>query len=149
LQQIFKRICFILKQENIEYDKAVVVELIKKHYPDWRRVINELQMYADSGKIDTGILSNITETNINTLMSYLKEKNFTEARKWVVENIDTDSQTLFRMIYDKANQYVDKNSIPMLVLIISKYQYQAAFVSDHEINVMACLTEMMVDLKFT
>jgi DNA polymerase III delta prime subunit len=146
--QMMKRLCFILDSEGIEYDKAVVAELIKKHYPDWRRVINELQRYSATGKIDSGLLANITETSMKSLVGFLKEKDFTNMRKWVAENIDSDATTVFRTLYDSASIYISKNSVPNLVLILAKYQYQAAFVADHEINLTACLTEMMVELEY-
>ena len=146
--QFMKRVMWILEAENVEYDKAAVAAVIKKFYPDWRRVLNELQDYAATGKIDSGILANLSETSIKALMGFLKNKEFTNARKWVGENIDTDSAALFRTLYDTATQYVDKASVPALVLIIGKYQYQDAFVADKEINVMACLTEIMVDCEW-
>ena len=146
--QMMKRLCQILDGENIEYDKAVLAELIKKHYPDWRRVINELQRYSATGRIDSGLLANITESSYKDLVRFLKEKDFTNTRKWVAENIDTDATAIFRTLYDTASQYVAKNSIPTLVLILAKYQYQAAFVADHEINLTACLTEMMIELEY-
>jgi hypothetical protein len=122
--------------------------LIKKHYPDWRRVINELQRYSATGKIDSGLLANITESSYKDLIRFLKEKDFTNTRKWVAENIDTDATAIFRTLYDTASMYVSKNSVPGLVLILAKYQYQAAFVADHEINLMACLTEMMIEMEY-
>jgi len=146
--QMMKRLCYILDTESVVYDKAVLVELIKKHYPDWRRVINELQRYSVTGKIDSGLLANITESSYKDLVRFLKQKDFTNTRKWVAENIDTDATAIFRTLYDTASQYVSKNSVPNLVLILAKYQYQAAFVSDHEINLTACLTEMMIDLEY-
>ena len=146
--QMMKRLCFILETENIEYDKAVLAELIKKHYPDWRRCINELQRYSATGKIDSGLLANITEMTFKNLIGFLKEKDFTNTRKWVAENIDSDSTAVFRTLYDTASQYVTKNSVPNLVLILAKYQYQQAFVADHEINLMACLTELMIELEY-
>lgn len=146
--QMMKRLSFILDTESVVYDKAVLAELIKKHYPDWRRVINELQRYSATGKIDSGLLANITESSYKDLIRFLKEKDFTNTRKWVAENIDTDATAIFRTLYDTASQYVSKNSVPNLVLILAKYQYQAAFVSDHEINLTACLTEMMIDLEY-
>ena len=146
--QMMKRLCYILDTESVVYDKAVLVELIKKHYPDWRRVINELQRYSATGKIDSGLLANITESSYKDLVRFLKQKDFTNTRKWVAENIDTDATAIFRTLYDTASQYVSKNSVPNLVLILAKYQYQAAFVSDHEINLTACLTEMMIDLEY-
>lgn len=146
--QMMKRLMHILDTESVVYDKAVLAELIKKHYPDWRRVINELQRYSATGKIDSGLLANITESSYKDLVRFLKEKDFTNTRKWVAENIDTDATAIFRTLYDTASQYVSKNTIPNLVLILAKYQYQAAFVSDHEINLTACLTEMMIDLEY-
>ena len=146
--QMMKRLAHILNTEGVEFDKAVLAELIKKHYPDWRRCINELQRYSATGKIDSGLLANITETSFKTVIGYLKDKDFTNARKWVAENVDSDSTVMFRTLYDNSSQYVTKGSIPNLVMLLSKYQYQAAFVADHEINLMACLTEMMVDLEY-
>ena len=146
--QMMKRLCSILQTENIEYDKAVLAELIKKHHPDWRRVINELQRYSVTGKIDSGMLANITEGSYKDLVRFLKEKNFTDTRKWVAENIDSDTTAIFRMLYDNASTYVNKTSVPALVLILAKYSYQAAFVSDHEINLTACLTEIMMECAF-
>jgi len=146
--QMMKRLMHILDTESVVYDKAVLAELIKKHYPDWRRVINELQRYSATGKIDSGLLANITESSYKDLIRYLKEKDFTNTRKWVAENIDTDATAIFRTLYDTASMYVSKNSVPGLVLILAKYQYQSAFVADHEINLMACLTEMMIDMEY-
>jgi DNA polymerase III delta prime subunit len=145
---MMKRLCYILDTESVVYDKSVLVELIKKHYPDWRRVINELQRYSATGKIDSGLLANITETSLKSLVGNLKDKDFTSMRKWVADNIDSDSTAIFRTLYDSASQFVTKNTVPNLVMIISKYQYQAAFVADHEINLTACLTEMMIDLEY-
>lgn len=146
--QMLKRLCHILDTESVVYDKAVLVELIKKHYPDWRRVINELQRYSATGKIDSGLLANITESSYKDLVRFLKGKDFTNTRKWVAENIDTDATAIFRTLYDTASMYVSKNSVPGLVLILAKYQYQSAFVADHEINLMACLTEMMIEMEY-
>jgi DNA polymerase III delta prime subunit len=146
--QMMKRLMHILDIESVVYDKAVLAELIKKHYPDWRRVINELQRYSATGKIDSGLLANITESSYKDLIRFLKEKDFTNTRKWVAENIDTDATAIFRTLYDTASMYVSKNSVPGLVLILAKYQYQAAFVADHEINLMACLTEMMIEMEY-
>ena len=146
--QMMKRLMHILDTESVVYDKAVLAELIKKHYPDWRRVINELQRYSATGKIDSGLLANITESSYKDLIRFLKEKDFTNTRKWVAENIDTDATAIFRTLYDTASMYVSKNSVPGLVLILAKYQYQSAFVADHEINLMACLTEMMIDMEY-
>jgi len=146
--QMMKRFAHILGAEGVEFDKLVLAELIKKHYPDWRRCINELQRYSATGKIDSGLLANITESSYKDLVRFLKDKDFTNTRKWVAENIDTDATAIFRTLYDTASVYVSKNSVPNLVLILAKYQYQAAFVADHEINLTACLTEMMIDLEY-
>lgn len=146
--QMMKRLASILDNESVEYDKPVLAELIKKHYPDWRRVINELQRYSATGRIDSGLLANVTETSFKDLVRFLKEKDFTNTRKWVAENMDSDTTAIFRTLYDNASQYISKNSIPTLTLILSKYQYQAAFVADHEINLTACLTEMMIELEY-
>src|SRR6056300_949797 len=145
---MFKRTCDILKNENIEYDKKVVAEVINKHFPDNRRILNELQRYSISGKIDVGILSNIQETNIKNLVEYLKNKDFTNVRKWVGENSDTETNILFRQLYDQSASYMKKNSIPHLVMILADYQNRAAFVADHEINITACLIEIMSNCEF-
>jgi DNA polymerase III delta prime subunit len=146
--QFFKRVTGILEKENIGYDKSVVAELIQKHLPDWRRVLNELQRYSVNGKIDTGIFINLGEENFKALVDVIKNRNFTEMRKWVGENSDTDHTSMFRKFYDQAYNLVKPNSIPELVLLISKYQYQAAFVADQEINMAAFLTEAMVNLEW-
>jgi DNA polymerase III delta prime subunit len=144
----FKRTSSILKGENIEFDQKVVAELITKHFPDWRRVLNELQRYSISGKIDAGILLNITEESFKDLVKNLKDKNFTEVRKWVAKNSDSDSINIFRQLYDTATINMEVASIPQLVLILADYQYKAAFVADHELNLMAALTEVMAQCKF-
>lgn len=146
--QFYKRVTTILSNENTEYDAKVVVEVITKHFPDYRRILNELQRYSASGKIDAGILVNLSEESYKELVKHLKDKNFTEVRKWVGKNSDTDSTSLFRNLYDSASTNMEKSSIPELILILAGYQYKAAFVSDHEINTMACLTEIMRDCKF-
>jgi DNA polymerase III delta prime subunit len=146
--QFFKRVTNILEKENVGYDKGVVAELIQKHLPDWRRVLNELQRYSINGTIDTGIFINLGEENFKTLVGYVKNRNFTEMRKWVGENSDTDHTSMFRKFYDQAYNLVKPNSIPELVILISKYQYQAAFVADQEINMAAFLTEAMVNLEW-
>ena len=146
--QFFKRVTGILEKENVGYDKSVVAELIQKHLPDWRRVLNELQRYSVNGKIDTGIFINLGEENFKALVDVIKNRNFTEMRKWVGENSDTDHTSMFRKFYDQAYNLVKPNSIPELVLLISKYQYQAAFVADQEINMAAFLTEAMVNLEW-
>ena len=138
----------ILTSYEIQFDEKVLVELIMKHFPDMRRVLNELQRYSSGGVIDAGILAQIGEINLNTLNSALKEKHFSEVRKWVTQNIDNDPSTIFRKIYDGISTNLKDTSIPQAVLIIAEYQYKSAFVADQEINLVACLTEMMVDCEF-
>ena len=144
----FKRAVQILKQENVEFDPKVVAELITKHFPDYRRILNELQRYSVSGKIDSGILLNMSEESFKDLVKLLKDKNFTEVRKWVAKQTDADTTSLFRELYDTASVNMDPNSIPQLVLTLADYQYKAAFVADHELNIMAALTEVMANCKF-
>ena len=144
----FKRAVSILKQEEIEFDPKVVAELITKHFPDYRRILNELQRYSVSGKIDSGILLNMSEESFKDLVKLLKDKNFTEVRKWVAKQTDADTTSLFRELYDTASANMDPNSIPQLVLTLADYQYKAAFVADHELNIMAALTEVMANCKF-
>ena len=146
--QFFKRIKFILDQERIESDNKVLVELINKHFPDWRRVLNELQRYSVSGKIDSGILAAFSDVAVNDLIKNLKTKNFPEVRKWVNNNMDNDTSVLFRRIYDALYEALVPNTIPAAVLVIAKYQYQIAFVADQEITMLACLTEIMVECEF-
>jgi DNA polymerase III delta prime subunit len=146
--QFFKRLVEILDQEHIEADKKVVAELINKHFPDWRRVLNECQRHSVSGKIDSSILANFSEVNIDDLMKNLKKGNFPEVRKWVVNNLDNDSAVLMKRIYDTLLKSLKGPSIADAVLIISKYQYQIAFVADQEINLLACLTEIMGECEF-
>ena len=138
----------ILKGEGVESDPKVVAELIMKHFPDFRRVLNELQRYSVSGKIDSGILLNISDTNMNELVESLKAKNFKSVRSWVVNNLDNDPQKVYRKIYDKLYEKCDPNSIPAIILVIANYQYKSAFVGDQEINLMACLVEIMSNAKF-
>jgi DNA polymerase III delta prime subunit len=144
----FKRAVQILKQEDIAFDPKVVAELITKHFPDYRRILNELQRYSVSGKIDSGILLNMSEESFKDLVKLLKDKNFTEVRKWVAKQTDADTTSLFRELYDTASANMDPNSIPQLVLTLADYQYKAAFVADHELNIMAALTEVMANCKF-
>ena len=146
--QFFKRIQTILDTEGIEYDNKVLVELINKHFPDWRRVLNECQRYSTSGKIDSAILATFSDVSVNDLIKNLKKKNFTEVRKWVVNNLDNDSGVLLRRIYDALLTSLENNSIPAAVLIVAKYQYQIAFVADQEINFLAALTELMCECEF-
>ena len=144
----FKRAVSILRQEQIEFDPKVVAELITKHFPDYRRILNELQRYSVSGKIDSGILVNMSEESFKSLIKLLKDKDFNEVRKWVSKNSDSDTTSLFRELYDSAANTIEPNSIPQLVLILADYQYKAAFVADHELNIMAALTEIMAQCKF-
>ena len=146
--QFFARLNSILEEEKVEADKKVLAELINKHFPDWRRVLNECQRYAVSGKIDSGILAAFSDVAVNDLIKNLKQKNFSEVRKWVVANMDNDTSVLLRRIYDSLYDSLEHSSIPAAVLIIAKYQYQIAFVADQEINLLAALTEIMVECEF-
>jgi len=146
--QFFARINYILDKENIKSDKKVVAELISKHFPDWRRVLNECQRYSVGGEIDSGILASFSDVSINELTKSLKEKNFSEVRKWVNTNLDNDTTLLFRRIYDSLYETLVASSIPAAILVLAKYQYQVAFVADQEINLLACLTEIMVECEF-
>ena len=144
----FNRIKDILDQESVKYDPKVIVELINKYFPDWRRVLNELQRYSVGGKIDSGILAAFSEVKTNDLVKRLKEKNFSEVRKWVVNNLDNDPGVLIRSVYDACYDALENNSIPAAVLVLAKYQYQMAFVADQEVNLMAMMTELMVECEF-
>jgi len=146
--QLLDRCVNILNKNNIEYDKKVVAELIMKHFPDNRRVLNELQRYSVSGKIDSGILVNLSEVSMKELALHLKEKEFTKVRKWVVDNIDNDPTKIFRKIYDNLYTHLEPGTIPAAVILIGEYQYKSAFVADQEINLLACLTEMMTQCRF-
>lgn len=147
-EAFMSRLQFILDSEHIIYDNAVIAELIMKYIPDWRRVINECQRYGMSGHIDTGILVTLSESSIAGLMDDLKTKNFKKMRKWVTDNIDVESAKLFRLIYDNMSDYVEPSSIPQLVLILADYSYKDSFVADHELNVVACMTEIMSSINF-
>jgi DNA polymerase III delta prime subunit len=146
--QFMKRVNIILETESIKYDKAVVAEVIQKHFPDWRRVLNELQRYAATGSIDSGILANMQEISIKELVDLLRDKNFTEIRKWVASNIDLDQNEIYRKLYEQASNFLEATGVAQLVLIVAKYQYQAAFSANPEINLVACLTEIMKDCEF-
>ena len=146
--QFMNRCEHILNDENVVFDKDVVGALINKHFPDFRRVINELQRYGTSGNIDSGILANIGELNLNQLVSALRDKNFHNMRQWVVSNVDNDPATVYRKIYDKLYEVLEKSSIPQAVLIIADYQYKSAFVADQEVNLVACLVELMAECEF-
>jgi DNA polymerase III delta prime subunit len=141
----FKRVLDILTQENIPYNEKVIAKVVEKYFPDYRRTLNELQRYSHSGNIDEGILTNLVEVNTNELVDSLKEKDWKRMRMWVVNNLDNDPQTLFRMIFDTIVPLT--NQVPQLVLTIADYQYKAAFVSDQEINLVACLTEIMAGVS--
>ena len=139
-KEFMNRVITILNDNNVDHDKRVVAEVINKYFPDWRRVLNELQRYSISGTIDAGILVDIAEVNIKELMHSMKNKEFTNVRKWVVNNLDNDPVRLFRRIYDNLYEFVDGSSIPHVVVVLGEYQYKAAFVADQEINLMACFT---------
>ena len=146
--QFFSRLTHILEEEKVETDKKVVAQLINKHFPDWRRVLNECQRYSVSGKIDSGILVTFSDVSIDELTKNLKEKNFSAVRKWTVDNLDNDPTVLLRRVYDALYSTLENSSIPAAVLIIARYSYQIAFVADQEINLLACLTEIMVECEF-
>lgn len=146
--QFFKRVEWILEQENVKYDKEVVAAVITKHFPDNRRILNELQRYSVSGVIDKGILSSVTDVQLGALVQGLKDKDFGAVRKWTTNNLDNDPTKIYRKLYDTLYEQLKPNSVPQLVLHLAKYQYQAAFVADAEINMVACLTEIMVDCEF-
>jgi DNA polymerase III delta prime subunit len=144
----YRRAVDILTAEQVEFDSKVVAELITKHFPDWRRVLNELQRYSVSGKIDTGILANLSEDSYNSLITAMKTRDYPGVRKWVGKNTDIDTIQLFRELYDTSSEKIEPSTIPNLVLILADYQYKAAFVADHELNTMAALTEIMMQCKF-
>ena len=146
--RLFERAIYILKEQNIDYEDKVLVELITKHFPDFRKLINELQRYSVSGAIDAGILVNVSDENLKTLVTHLKNKEFSDMRKWVVNNLDNDPVKIFRKIYDTLYTNLEPSTIPHAVLIIADYQYKSAFVADQEINLVACLTELMSQVKF-
>ena len=146
--KFFKRLQQILDKESIGYDAKVLAELINKHFPDWRRVLNEVQRYSVGGKIDSGILASFSDVKTNDLFKKLKSKDFPAVRKWVVDNLDNDPTVLLRSIYDAIYAHLDGPGIAAAVLIIAKYQYQSGFVADQEINMLACLTEIMVEAEF-
>ena len=147
-KDLYTRILDILKQENISFEEKVIREVLAKHFPDNRRILNELQRYSATGHIDSGILANLSETSIKELMQLLKDKEFTSVRKWVGKNIDGDVAPMFRKIYDTITQYVKPTSIPQVVVTLADYQYKSAFVADQEVNFMAFLTELMVETEW-
>ena len=142
-----KRIEMILKNEGIEYERSVIAEIIQKYFPDFRRVLNELQRYSSSGKIDTGILVDVKETSITELISILKQKNYPMLRNWLYNNSDCDMSELYRQFYEHGAEYFTKQTLPHLIILLGKYQYQNAFVADAEINFMAFLVEVMVECE--
>ena len=144
----FKRICTILEGEGVKYNQQVLIELVNKYFPDFRRCLNELQRYSVSGEIDSGILANISDQSIEDLMNLLKDKKFNDMRKWVAENLDNDSTKIFKKLYEALNTKVQENSIPQVVITLADYQYKSAFVADQELNKVACLTEDMADASF-
>ncbi len=146
--QFFTRINQILEKENVVGDKKVVAELIRKHFPDWRRVLNECQRYSAGGEIDTGILVTISDSHIKELVTYLKKKEFPNVRKWIVQNLDNDTNAILRSVYDSLYEHMKPQSIPEAVMVIAKYQYQSAFVADQEINLLAAMTEIMCNCEF-
>ena len=146
--EFMRRMVNILDNEKVEYDKKVLIEVIQRHFPDWRRILNELQRYSVSGRIDAGILVDMAEINIKELMKFMKEKEFTHVRKWVVNNLDMDAVRLYRSIYDSLYTFLDHSTIPHAVCILAEYQYRGAFAADQEINTLACLTEIMAKVKF-
>jgi len=145
---MFERTTEILNREGVTYAKPVLAELVNRYFPDYRRVLNECQRYSVSGSIDSGILVNLSNESIKSLMTFLKDKNFKMMRQWVVDNIDTEPQAIFRKIYDNMNDYLQPHSIPQVVLILADYQYKNAFVADHELNVVACMTELMASAEW-
>ena len=147
-QDFFLRVQNILNEEKVKFDIKAVAELLNKFFPDWRRVLNELQRYSASGQIDAGILVNISDANINELMHSLKEKEFTNVRKWIVQNLDNDPVRIFRRVYDSLYDCIDGSTIPHAVVILADYSYKSAFVADQEINLLACMTELMGQVKF-
>jgi len=146
--QFFKRVNTILQQENVEYDKGVVAKVIEKHFPDFRRVLTELQSYAASGKIDEGIFVNLKQESIDEVFNLLKAKDFTNMRKWVAKNSDQDMNEMFRRIYDAANDRIAFRSLPGFCVTTADYMYKANFVADQEINMIAYLTEVMIECEF-
>ena len=146
--QFFNRLIFILDTERCESDKKVLAELIKQHFPDWRRILNECQRYSAGGAIDSAILAEFSDVNVNDLIKKLKAKSFPEVRKWVVSNLDNDPSVLLRRLYDGLLVSLEGPSVAAAVLIIARYQYQIAFVADQEINLLAALTEIMCECEF-
>ena len=147
-EKFFGRVQDILSQEQIKFEPKAIAELINKFFPDWRRCLNELQRYSSSGQIDAGILVNLSSENIKELIGFLKAKEFTNVRKWIVNNLDNDPARIFRTIYNSLYDNLDHSTIPHAVVIIADYQHKSAFVADQEINMLACMTELMSQVKF-
>ena len=147
-KQFFDRLRFILEKEGIKYDSKVLQQLILKFFPDWRRTLNECQRYSVGGEIDSGILSNLSDIKFTELSQAMKNKEFTVVKKWVCNNLDNEPSHIFRSVYDNLYNYLDYRTIPQAVLIVARYQYQSAFVADQEINLLAALTEIMVECEF-
>jgi DNA polymerase III delta prime subunit len=146
--QFFKRVTDILNTEKVQFEPKVVAGVVEKHFPDWRRVLNELQRYSASGAIDSGILVNVSETNMNDLVSFLKDKDFKSIRKWVANNMDNDPAQVYRKIYDTLYEQIEPSTVPHLVLSVADYQYKSAFVADQEINMLAFMIEVMTQVQF-
>ena len=146
--QIMNRIKGILDEEGVGFEEGVLAQLIMKHFPDFRRIINELQRYSVAGTIDSGILSQIGEIQVKDLMTAMKTKDFTEVRKWVVSNLDNDQSQVFRKLFDSLNDYLEPRTVPQAILILADYQHKSAFVADHEINMTACLVELMMECEY-
>jgi DNA polymerase III delta prime subunit len=146
--KFFERLKHILNTENIKYDEKVLIELINKYFFDWRRLLNEVQRYSISGKIDSGILSEISNSNIKELMTFLKNKEYSNVQKWIVSNMDKDSNSIMRQFYEESKRFLELPSIPEMVMILAKYMYQSSFCADQEINLLACFTEIMMSCEF-
>ena len=144
-QQLLERITVILNENKIEFNEKVIVELIMKYYPDFRRTLNELQRYSTSGSIDSGILSLLSDSDFNALINALKEKNFTKVRKWVVDTSHTDARTVYRKLYDNMHDHLTPAGLPPIILLLADYQYKSAFAADQDINLTACLIEIMIE----
>ena len=147
--QFFKRVSRILEEENVEYDRSTVAEVIKTYFPDWRRVLNELQRYSSTGRIDSGVLANKSVDNMNALITLMKERNFTDVRKWVAENTDVDSAVLYRQLYDLLPTKISSTqSVADAIIILAEYQYKEAFVANSEINRVAALATLMAEVEW-
>lgn len=146
--KFFKRLQVILQTEGVEYDQAALAVLVEKHFPDWRRVLNEVQRHSISGRIDAGSIVDLSDANFGKLAKALKEKDFKAMRKWVVDNKDIEPTAIYRKIYDSMYDYVKPTHIPQVVLTIAEYEYKAAFVADQEINMVACMTELMIEVEW-